>query len=96
MKDNSLVVYIGGQCLFGRSILPLKLNKVYTVHSTCNKLHDNGTIGEPMIYLEEMLHIKAKCGRSYAFSCFMFREIDAPRKIKLEEIIKQEVNDTYN
>jgi hypothetical protein len=49
-----------------------------------------------MIYLEEMLHIKAKCGRSYAFSCFMFREIDAPRKIKLEEIIKQEVNDTYN
>lgn len=89
MKPNSLVVYVGGQCEFGKSVAPLKLNKVYTVYSVANELYDDGTIGRPVIYLDEMMYIREDVqNRPYAFVQHMFREIDPPREINLEEIIK--------
>ena len=50
MKPNSLVVYKGGQCEFGKSVAPLELNRVYTVLSLTESLRD----GSPMIYLKEI------------------------------------------
>ena len=88
MKPNSLVVYTGGQCDYGKSVAPLKLFGIYTISEVIDHTPTYLTAPVPYFRLHEMPQLCEKTGEPYAFIYHMFKEIDPPREINLEEIIK--------
>jgi hypothetical protein len=70
------VRYIGGQSHEDRKKVKLSLNCEYTVKYECNMLNNDGSVGEPCYYLEEMMNISGPCGRPYAFATRIFEIIN--------------------
>lgn len=81
MTENSLVIYIGGQNQSDEIIL--SKDAIYTVSYCC---HGNfGGVWLPAVYLYET-------GDVYAFYEGLFKEIDPPQNINIEELISQTTN----
>lgn len=75
-KGIKCVRYIGGQSDKDRRMAKLSLDTIYTVKYECNMLNNDGSIGEPCYYLEEMMNVLSHDGRPYAFACRIFEIID--------------------
>ena len=77
MQKNSLVVLVGSQSKQD----PIKLDRgsIYTVYSTCYGKFSDGW--DKAIYLEEI-------GDVLAFRANLFREIDAPKTISIDELLQ--------
>ena len=75
-KGTIHVSYIGGQSDKDRRKAKLSLDTIYTVKYECNVLNNDGSIGEPCYYLEEMMNTLGPCGRPYAFVSRIFEIIN--------------------
>ena len=76
LRENKVVKYIGGQSDGDRRKAKLSLDTIYTVKYECNMLNNDGTVGEPCYYLEEMMNVSSPCGRPYAFATRIFEIIN--------------------
>ena len=75
-KGIKCVRYIGGQSDNDKRMAKLSLDTIYTVKYECNMLNNDGSIGEPCYYLEEMMNVLSPDGRPYAFACRIFEIIN--------------------
>lgn len=75
-KGIKCVRYIGGQSHGDRKKVKLSLNCEYTVKYECNILNNDGSVGEPCYYLEEMMNVLSPDGRPYAFVTRIFETIN--------------------
>ena len=75
-KGTIHVRYIGGQSHEDRKKVKLSLNCEYTVKYECNILNNDGSVGEPCYYLEEMMDRLSPDGRPYAFASRIFEIIN--------------------
>jgi hypothetical protein len=78
MKVGSIVEYIGGQCPIGISLCPLEKNLPYVVSMVGVAQFAQGI--RPSIKLEE--HPK------FSFLILMFRELQGPEDVDIEELLK--------
>lgn len=81
MKVNSLVQYVSGQDAAGQRLSPLSTSDIYTVSCICNGKFSDGW--KPAIYLVEK-------GNVYAFRKSMFKEVQPPMNINVNEICNNE------
>lgn len=82
MKTGSLVEYLGGQDNVGRRLCPLDAGGIYEVSIICSGKFKQGW--RPAIYLVET-------GNCYAHLKAMFREIQPPMEVNVNEFLKEEV-----